>query len=102
MDMEQIVKQAQQFQQKMAAIQQELAKREVTSSVGAGMVTATMNGKNELLKMTIDSEIINAKDQAMLEDLVVAVVNDVIKKAQEIAQTEMAKLTGGLRIPGLF
>jgi hypothetical protein len=101
MDMKQIMEQAQQFQQKMAEVQQELAKQEITSSVGGGMVTAKVNGKNELLSISIDKEVINAADQEMLQDLVVAAVNDAMKKAREAMQGEMSKMTGGLNLPGL-
>lgn len=101
MNMEDIMKQAQQFQQRMGQVQEELAARTITSSVGGGMVTATVNGKHELLSLTIEKEVINPDDSAMLQDLVVAAVNDAMNKAREMAQSEMGKLTGGLNIPGL-
>lgn len=101
MDMNQIMQQAQQFQQKMADLQQELAKQEITSTVGGGMVTATVNGKNELLSLAIDKEVINPDDQGMLQDLVVAAVNDAMKKARDAMQGEMSKMTGGMNFPGL-
>lgn len=101
MDMSQIMQQAQQFQQKMAVMQQELAKQEISSTVGGGMVTARVNGKNELLGISIDKEVINPADQGMLQDLIVAAVNDAMKKAREAMQGEMAKMTGGMNIPGL-
>jgi DNA-binding YbaB/EbfC family protein len=102
MDMNQIMKQAQEMQQKLSQVQAELAARTVTTSVGGGMVTVTVNGKNELLSIQIDKEVINPDDQVMLQDLIVSAVNEGIKKAQEMAQTEMKKLTGGINIPGLF
>lgn len=101
MDMTQIMQQAQQFQQKMADVQQELAKQEITATVGGGMVSAKVNGKNELLSISIDKEVINPEDQGMLQDLVVAAVNDAMKKAREAMQGEMSKMTGGMNIPGL-
>jgi len=101
MDMNQIMQQAQQFQQKMAEVQQELAKQEITSTVGGGMVTAKVNGKNELLSITIDREVINPDEPAMLQDLVVAAINDAMKKAREAMQGEMTKMTGGMNLPGL-
>ncbi|MEA3547168.1 MAG: YbaB/EbfC family nucleoid-associated protein [Thermodesulfobacteriota bacterium] len=101
MNMEDIMKQAQQFQQRMGQVQEELAAQTITSSVGGGMVTATVNGKHELLSLTIEKEVINPDDPAMLQDLVVAAVNDAMSKAGEMAQSEMGKLTGGLNIPGL-
>ncbi|MGW8288081.1 MAG: YbaB/EbfC family nucleoid-associated protein [Desulfobulbales bacterium] len=102
MDMNQIMKQAQQMQQRLSQVQAELAARTVTASVGGGMVTVTVNGKNELLSIQIDKEVINPDDQVMLQDLIVSAVNEGIKKAQEMAQAEMKKLTGGINIPGLF
>ena len=101
MNMEDIMKQAQQFQQRMGQVQEELASQTITSSVGGGMVTATVNGKHELLSLTIEKEVINPDDAVMLQDLVVAAVNDAMNKATEMAQSEMGKLTGGLNIPGL-
>ncbi len=102
MDMNQIVKQAQEFQQRMAALQQDLAKKQVSSTVGGGMVSATVNGRHELLALTIEKEAVDPNDTQMLQDLVVAAVNEAMRKAQELSQAEMAKLTGGLKIPGLF
>ena len=101
MNMEDIMKQAQQFQQRMGQVQEELAARSITSTVGGGMVTATVNGKHELLSLTIEKEVVNPDDPAMLQDLIVAAVNDAMNKAGEMARSEMSKLTGGLNIPGL-
>ena len=102
MNMDQIMKQAQEFQKKMGHVQEELAQKEVTASVGGGMVSVTVNGRNELLSLNIEKEVINPGDSAMLQDLIVAAVNDAMKQAQEMARAEMSKLTGGLNIPGLF
>jgi DNA-binding YbaB/EbfC family protein len=102
MDMNSIMRQAQEMQQKMSQVQEELGKRSVDASVGGGMVTATVSGKNELLAIKIEKEVINPDDQAMLEDLVVSAVNEALRKAQDMAQSEMRKLTGGMNIPGLF
>jgi nucleoid-associated protein EbfC len=102
MDMNQIMKQAQQFQERLGKVQEELGDRQVTSTVGGGMVSATVNGRNELLAITIEPEVIDPGDPGMLQDLIVAAVNDAMRKAREMAQTEMAKLTGGIKIPGLF
>lgn len=102
MDMSQIMKQAQQFQQKMAEMQEEMSRRTVTSSVGGGMVQATVNGRHQLLDLKIEKEVINPDDPEMLRDLVVAAVNEAMGKAQEMVQGEMGKLTGGMNIPGLF
>ena len=101
MDINQIMKQAQEFQQKMGQVQNELAEKKVSSSVGGGMVSVIVNGKNELVELKIEREAINPEDPAMLQDLVMAAVNDGMRKAREMAQQEMSKLTGGLNIPGL-
>ncbi len=102
MDMNEIMRQAQQMQQKMSQVQNELAGRTVTASVGGGMVSVTLNGKNELLSVQIDREVINPEDREMLQDLIVSAVNEGLKKAQDMAQAEMRKLTGGISIPGMF
>ena len=102
MDMSEIMRKAQDFQQKMSQMQNELAGRTVTASVGGGMVSVTINGKIELLSIQIDKEVINPEDQAMLQDLIISAVNEGIKIAQDMAQSEMRKLTGGINIPGLF
>ncbi len=101
MDMNEIMRQAQQMQQKMSQVQNDLAGRTVSASVGGGMVSVTLNGKNELLSVLIDKEVINPDDQAMLQDLIVSAVNEGIKKAQDMAQAEMRKITGGINIPGI-
>ncbi|OGR03878.1 MAG: nucleoid-associated protein, YbaB/EbfC family [Deltaproteobacteria bacterium RIFOXYD12_FULL_50_9] len=102
MNMEQMMKQAQQFQQRLVQVQEELAKKRVSSTVGGGMVTVTVNGRHEVLSLAIDPAVINPTEQVMLQDLIVAAVNDAMNKAQTLAQQEMAQLTGGIQIPGLF
>jgi len=102
MDMNEIMKQAQQFQQKMGQMQEELGRKTVTTTVGGGMVTVTVNGRHEVLSISIDKDIINPDDPVMLQDLVTAAVNEAMKQAQAMVQSEMAKLTGGIKIPGLF
>ena len=102
MDMNAIMRQAQEMQQKMSQVQEELAKKTVDATVGGGMVTATVSGKSELLAIKIEKEVIIPEDQAMLEDLVVSAVNEALRKAQDMSQSEMRKLTGGMNIPGLF
>ncbi len=106
MDMNQIMEQAQQFQQRIAGMQEELAGQRITSSVGGGMVSAVVNGRHELLELNIDKEVINPDDPVMLQDLIIAAVNDGMSKAREAAKDEMAKLTGGLNmgasLSGLF
>ncbi len=97
-----LMKQAQEMQQKMEKIQQELAEKEVEASSGGGMVTVKMNGQQEVLGITIDPEVFNDGDKEMLEDLVVAAVNEARRLVLELTQQEMGKLTGGLPMPGLF
>lgn len=102
MNMSDLMKQAQQFQEKLATVQNDLGNRQVTGSAGAGMVTATLNGKGELLDLTIEKAMVQPENTQMLQDLVVAAVNDGLNKAKELGKSEMARLTGGLNIPGLL
>jgi len=97
-----IMKQAQQMQQKMARMQQELQAREVEASAGGGMVTATVNGAQQLVDLKVEPSVVDPEDVEMLQDLVMAAVNEAIKKSQAMAQEEMSKITGGMNIPGLF
>lgn len=101
MDINQVMQHAQNFQRRMAEIQEELAGRQIISTVGGGMVTVTVNGKSELLSIVIEREVINPDEQLLLQDLIVAGVNDAMRKAREVMQGEMRALTGGLNIPGL-
>ena len=102
MNMGDLMKQAQQFQEKMATVQNDLANQQVTGSAGAGMVTATLNGKGELLGLVIEKTMVQPENTQMLQDLIVAAVNDGLNKAKELGKAEMARITGGLNIPGLF
>ena len=97
-----LMKQAQMMQKKMEQMQQELEGQEVEASAGGGMVTARVNGKQKLLALNIEPDVVDADDVEMLQDLIVAAVNKAIKKSQEMMQAEMGKLTGGMNIPGLF
>ena len=101
MDMNSIMQQAQQMQQKMAAIQEELEKKSETGSAGGGMVTVTANGKSEILSIAIEDSILAANDREMLQDLIVAATNDALRKVKEMGKAEMSKLTGGMNIPGV-
>lgn len=96
-----MMKQAQKMQKRMLEIQEELADRTVEATVGGGMVTAVANGQQELESITISPEVVDPDDIEMLEDLVVAVVNEATRKAREMMTEEMSKLTGGVKIPGL-
>ena len=102
MDIQQLMKQAREFQEKMAGIQDELGEKQVSSTVGGGMVSVTANGRNEIVDLKIEAEVIDREDPEMLQDLVKAAVNDALAKVQEMNKAEMAKLTGGLNIPGIF
>jgi len=96
-----LMKQAQQMQQKMLKLQEEIGKKTLDASVGGGMVTVTVNGKSEVLRIKIEPQVVDPDDVEMLEDLILAGVNEALRKAQEMVSEEMSKLTGGLRIPGL-
>lgn len=100
-NIQQLMQQAQRMQQQMAQKQAELAEKTVTAQSGGGMVTATVNGVHELLELSIDPDVIDPEDKEMLEDMVVAAVNQAMQQAEEMAQQELGKLTGGMNIPGL-
>lgn len=89
------------LQEKMARLQQELAAKTVEASAGGGMVTVVVSGKQEIVSIRIEPQVVDPEDIEMLQDLVVAAVNDGLRKAQEMASAEMGKLAGGLNIPGL-
>jgi DNA-binding YbaB/EbfC family protein len=95
-----MMRQAKILQEKMAKMQEELADRTIESSVGGGMVVAKANGRQELLSIELEPEVVDPDDIEMLQDLIVAAVNDVLKKSQEMVAEEMSKLTGGLKMPG--
>ena len=96
-----IMKEAQKLQQQMEKIQADVAQKKVEATAGGGMVTVEANGKQELVSIKIDPEVVNRDDVQMLEDLVLAASNEALRKSREMMQQEMGKLTGGLRIPGL-
>ncbi len=96
-----IMREAQKLQEQLAAVQEEVAKRKVDATAGGGMVTVEANGKQELVSIKIDREVINPDDAQMLEDLVLAACNEALRKSREMVQQELSKLTGGLKIPGL-
>ncbi len=98
-DMAKLMKQAQEMQGKLAEAQERVASIEADGASGAGMVRATVSGKGELRRLAIDPALMTPQDREVLEDLVIAAVNDAHAKAQEAAQAEMAKLTEGLPLP---
>jgi DNA-binding YbaB/EbfC family protein len=98
-DFTKILQQAQQMQGRLEQIQQELANRTVTGVSGGGMVSVTADGKGQVRAVKLDPSVVNASDIEMLEDLIVVAVGDAQKKAADLAQEEMRKLTGGLALP---
>ncbi len=96
-----IMRQAQKLQAEMAKVQQEARTKTVEASAGGGMVTAVANGAGEIVSVKIDREVVNPEDVEMLEDLIVAACNEALRRAQEMLQSEMSRLTGGLQLPGM-
>jgi len=97
-----MMKQAQQLQSKMLKLQEEMADKTVETTSGGGMVKVVANGKQQVLSIQIEKEVVDPDDVEMLQDLILAAVNDALVKSQEMATQEMSKLTGGLNIPGLM
>jgi DNA-binding YbaB/EbfC family protein len=97
-----VMKQAQKLQAKMLKMQEELAEKTVETTAGGGMIKVVANGRQQVLSITIDPEVVDPEDVEMLQDLVLAAVNDALTKAQEMVATEMGKLTGGMNIPGFI
>jgi DNA-binding YbaB/EbfC family protein len=102
MNMNNLMKQAQQMQAKLATLQNELSDREVESSAGGGMVKVKVNGKQQVLSISINKECVDPEDVATLEELVLTAVNQGLKQSQDMVQEAMSKVTGGMNIPGLF
>jgi len=101
-NMQQLARQAQKLQQKMTEMQEELDAREYEASAGGGMVSVKVNGKKELLALSIKPEAVDPDDVEMLEDMVMAAINEALREATETTEREMGKLTGGMSMPGLF
>ena len=97
-----MMKQAQQLQTKMLKLQEEMADKTVETTSGGGMVKVVANGRQQVLSIQIEKEVVDPDDVEMLQDLVLAAINDALIKSQEMATQEMSKLTGGLNIPGLM
>ncbi|MBC8385326.1 MAG: YbaB/EbfC family nucleoid-associated protein [Candidatus Cloacimonetes bacterium] len=100
--MQDLMKQAKKMQQNLAKAQEELANTVVEATSGGGMVTVQMNGKNQILSLKIDPEVIDPDDIEMLEDLIIAAINEAHEKVSKTSEDEMSKYTGGVKIPGLF
>ena len=101
-NMNNLMKQAQQMQQKMATLQKELEARELDVSSGGGMVKIKITGKQEILELQLDKECVDPNDIEMLQELLVTAINQSIKESQDMVQSAMSKVTGGINIPGLF
>jgi DNA-binding YbaB/EbfC family protein len=100
MSMANLQRMAQRMQQEMARVQAELEMATVDGSAGGGVVKATVTGKQELLGVTIDPSAVDPEDVDMLQDLIVAAVNDALRASRELAESKMAAVTGGLQLPG--
>ena len=101
-NMNNMMKQVKKMQEQMEKAQQEIEEKEFESTSGGGVVSATVNGKKEVIAIKIDPDVIDPEDSEMLEDLIIAAINDAMKKADEYSGETMGKLTGGLNIPGLM
>ena len=101
MGMANLQRMAQQMQQEMTRVQDELARATIDGSAGGGVVRATVTGKQELVSVTIDPAAVDPADVEMLQDLVVAAINDALAGSRRLAEEKMAAVTGGLRLPGL-
>ena len=97
-----MMKQAQQLQAKMVKLQEELSQKTIETSSGGGMIKVVANGKQQIVSIQIEKEVVVPQDVEMLQDLILAAVNDALAKSQEMVSGEMSKLTGGLNIPGLM
>ncbi|HTN43780.1 MAG TPA: YbaB/EbfC family nucleoid-associated protein [Nitrospiria bacterium] len=97
-----MMRQAQALQEKLARLQEEAGQKTVEATAGGGMVTVVANGRQEIVSIKIDPEVVNPQEVEMLQDLVLAAVNEARRKAQELMAEQMKTLTGGIQIPGLF
>jgi nucleoid-associated protein EbfC len=102
MNMNKLMKQAQQMQAKMLKMQEELEEKTIEATAGGGVVKVVVNGKQEIVDLKIDPDAVDSEDVEMLEDLILAAVNEGIRKVQDMVNSEMGKLTGGMNIPGMF
>ncbi|HLT57980.1 MAG TPA: YbaB/EbfC family nucleoid-associated protein [Limnochordales bacterium] len=101
MNMAKMMRQVQKMQQEMARVQEELGSKTVEASAGGGMVSVVANGHQEIVSLRIEPEAVDPEDVEMLQDMVLAAVNEALRQARELAAQEMAKVTGGLNLPGL-
>lgn len=101
-NMNSMIRQAQKMQEDMSALQEELETREYDVSAGGGVVNVKINGKREIISIGIEPEIVDPDDIETLSDILVAAVNEAIKKVDEVSESEMSKITGQMNIPGMF
>ena len=101
-NMNKMMKQVQKMQQDMAKMQEELVGRTVESTAGGGVVKVVANGRQEVVNIEIKPEAVDPEDVEMLQDLVLAAVNEALRKSQDMASAEMSKITGGMKLPGMF
>ena len=101
-NMNQMLKQAQKMQEQMLKMQEELETKTYEASAGGGAVSVKISGKKELMEITLSEAVVDPDDIEMLQDLIIAAVNEGLRKASESSENELGKLTGGLNIPGLF
>ena len=97
-----MMKQAQKLQARMLKLQEELANQTVEATAGGGMIKVTANGRQQIISIAIEKEVVDPDDIEMLQDLILAAVNDALNKSQEMVSQEMGKLTGGMNLPGLM
>jgi len=100
-NMGQMMKQVQKMQKEISRLQQQLEERTVEATAGGGVVKVTVNGKQEVLEVELAPEVVDPEDIEMLQDLIIAATNEALREAQDMVNREMAKITGGLNIPGL-
>ena len=101
-DMQGLLRQAQQMQERLARLQEELAGKTVEASAGGGMVTVVVNGRQEVVSVRIEKEVVSPEDVELLQDLVAGAMNEAISRSRKMMADEMAKITGGMNLPGLF
>lgn len=101
-DMQEVLRQAKRMQERLARVQEELAGKTVEASSGGGMVTAVVNGRQEVVSIRIEKEVVSPEDVELLQDLVAGAVNEAMSRSRKMMTDEMAKITGGMNLPGLF
>jgi DNA-binding YbaB/EbfC family protein len=100
-DIRGMLKQAQEMQARLAKLQEELAEKTVEASAGGGMVTVVANGRQEILSVRIEKEVVSPEEVDLLQDLVRAAANEALSRSREMMAAEMAKITGGMNLPGI-